>query len=119
MPDLKRTIDRMKRLEETVGDSTTQGAGQVLRDAIALLEEYRKVPKWIPITEGLPSQFEVVWATDGEDVGLAALQGFCGDELLWTGVWNLDYLDDPDDEDYLPIIKWKPLETLPGPEGGE
>lgn len=66
MPDLKRTIDRMKRLEETVGDSTTQGAGQVLRDAIALLEEYRKVPKWIPVTDdSLPDEGEEALVYDG------------------------------------------------------
>ena len=56
MPDLDRTISRMKRVEETIGDPTAYGSGQVLRDAIALLEAYQKASKWIPVTERLPEE---------------------------------------------------------------
>lgn len=69
--------------------------------------------KWIPVTEGLPENFVEVLVTDGENVGIAALQGFMDDEVVWCNVYGMDYIDDPDDEDYLPITHWMPLPEPP------
>ena len=72
--------------------------------------------KWIPVTEGLPENFVEALVTDGEDVGIAALQGFMDDEVVWCNAYGMDYIDDPDNEDYLPITHWMPI---PEPPKGE
>lgn len=72
--------------------------------------------KWISVTEGLPENFVETLVTDGEDVGIAALQGFMDDEVVWCNAYGMDYIDDPDDEDYLPITHWMPI---PEPPKGE
>ena len=83
----------------------------IVRAQINLLKS--SVPKWTCVEERLPEQFVCVFATDGEDVGIAAFQGFIDDYPVWSNAWNLEYIEDQYDEDFLPVTHWMPLPTPP------
>ena len=94
---------------------------QLLAQAINSIPAADMEPKkrWIPVMEGLPENYVEVLVTDGENVGIAALQGFMDDEVVWCNAYGMDYIDDPDDEDYLPITHWMPLPEPPKGEANE
>jgi hypothetical protein len=72
------------------------------------------VPKWIRVADRLPEQFICVFATDGEDIGIAAFQGFIDDYPVWSNEWNLEYIEDQYDEDFLQVTHWMPLPSTEG-----
>ena len=108
--------EMMQKTEEVVLDHFDMDMSD-LREYMRDKEEWKRkqaaMPKWIPVTEGLPENFVEVLVTDGKDVGIAALQGFMDDEVVWCNAYGMDYIDDPDDEDYLPITHWMPLPEPP------
>lgn len=106
--------DTIRKIEEWKKRGYTSLYNHDLRktidDALLILKEYQKdypyIRRWVPVSKGLPENFVETIVTDGEDVGIAALQGFMDDEVVWCNAYGMDYIDDPEDEDYLPITHW-------------
>lgn len=94
--------------------NSNEKCANLLPDAADAIEELlAAVPKWISVEERLPEQFICVFATDGEDVGIAAFQGFIEDYPVWSNAWNLEYIEDQYDEDFLQVKHWMPLPEAP------
>ena len=106
--DLSTRLRRAFEADELVNQRLLLGAADAIEELLAA------VPKWISVEERLPEQFICVFATDGEDVGIAAFQGFIDDYPVWSNAWNLEYIEDQYDEDFLQVTHWMPLPSTEG-----
>ena len=77
-----------------------------LSHAVDQMTEWRK-KRWIPVTERLPEENEVVLVADNaNDIGIGSLQP------LWHGVVWVVPFEDVDNE-FCPITHWMPLPEPP------
>ena len=101
------------KLDADFADAVSDAADAIEELLDELTTIRKQFPRWISVEERLPEQFICVFATDGEDVGIAAFQGFIDDYPVWSNAWNLEYIEDQYDEDFLQVTHWMPLPAPP------
>ena len=101
------------KLDADFADAVSDAADAIEELLDELTTIRKQFPRWISVDERLPEQFICVFATDGEDVGIAAFQGFIDDYPVWSNAWNLEYIEDQYDEDFLQVTHWMPLPAPP------